>query len=110
MAVLILVSACDVMAIGKSGVPLEVRTQLGKQASFDPINIAAPASTQVALAFTNVSALEHNLVFLEPLTVRTREIIRPGEWERLEFRTPEVGSYEFVCTIHEGMAGTLVVH
>ncbi len=42
-------------------------------------------------------------------TVRTREIIRPGGWERLEFRTPEVGHYEFVCTIHEGMAGTLVV-
>jgi len=63
----------------------------------------------VAVSFTNVSTQEHNLVFLAPIDVRTSEIVRPGEVERLELVTPGAGTYEFVCTIHEEMTGSLLV-
>ncbi len=109
VALLITLSGCDTMAIGRPAVPLEVRTQTGEGAAFDPASLVAPPNTLVALSFSNVSVLEHNLVFLDPITVRTSEIIRPGESELLEFRTPALGTYAFVCTIHEEMRGELVV-
>lgn len=109
VTVLIALSGCDTMAIGRPAVPLEVRTQAGEGAAFDPASLVAPPNTLVALSFSNASVVDHNLVFLDPIIARTREIIRPGESERVEFRTPGVGTYDFVCTIHEEMRGALVV-
>lgn len=109
MAVLIVPSGCEALAIARPAVPLEVRTQPGEGTGFDPASVSAPPDTPVALTFTNVSALEHNLVFLDPVTVGTRAIVRPGESDHMEFATPAAGTYQFVCTIHEDMRGSLVV-
>lgn len=88
---------------------LEIRSLTGESTGFDPPTVTAPPDTVVALNFTNVSSLDHTLFFLDPMTVRSREFIRPGESERLVFRTPVSGSYDFVCTVHQGMRGTLIV-
>lgn len=109
LAVLIVLSGCDAMAIGRPAVPLEVRTQPGDGTAFEPASVLAPPNTPVALTFTNVSAVEHNLLFLDPITVSTRAIVRPGESDHMEFATPAAGTYQFVCTIHEDMRGSLVV-
>lgn len=109
MAVLIVLSGCEALAIARPAVPLEVRTQPGEGTGFDPASVSARPNTPVALTFTNVSVLEHNLVFLDPITVSTRAIVRPGESDHMEFVTPAAGTYQFVCTIHEDMGGSLVV-
>ena len=106
----VLLAGCDVLAGKVPQLVLQVRSQPGEGVAFDPPTVRGPAGTPVALTFVNVSTLEHNLVFLDPLSVRTREIVLPGEWDRLEFVTPGPGSYEFVCTIHEEMRGSLLVH
>ena len=63
----------------------------------------------MAVTFANASTLEHNLVFLAPIDERTREIVRPGEADLMEFETPAAGNYRFVCTVHEEMLGALLV-
>ena len=88
---------------------LEVRTQSGDGIAFEPGLVAAPAHARAIIEFTNTSTIDHNLVFLDPIEARTSAIVVPGHSDRLEFETPSVGSYTFVCTIHEGMTGTLRV-
>ena len=36
-------------------------------------------------------------------------VVVPGASETLEFKAPDPGEYAFVCTLHPGMGGTLVV-
>ena len=76
---------------------------------FRPETIEAPARTVVAIDFTNVSALDHNFVFIDPIVARSREIVGPGTSDTIQFETPTAGSYSWVCTVHEDMRGTLLV-
>ena len=39
----------------------------------------------------------------------TSTVVAPGASETLEFKAPDPGEYPFVCTLHPGMGGTLVV-
>ena len=39
----------------------------------------------------------------------TRTIVRPGTSDQLLLAPPPPGDYPFVCTIHDGMAGRLIV-
>ncbi|HYI21267.1 MAG TPA: cupredoxin domain-containing protein [Candidatus Limnocylindrales bacterium] len=73
----------------------------------DPL-VLAPASA-VALTFINASSEPHNLVLLAPIDRRTGYAVEPGDSRVIEFNAPAVGTYRFVCTIHEGMNGTLLV-
>jgi plastocyanin len=73
----------------------------------DPL-VLSPASA-VALEFVNASSEPHNLVLLAPIDRRTGYAVEPGESRVIEFTAPDVGTYRFVCTIHEGMRGTLLV-
>ena len=109
IGVVVLVAGCDVLASKRPQLLLEVRSQPGDLLGFEPATIDAPTGTGVELSFANVSSIDHNLVFLAPMDARTREIVRPGESDRLEFETPGAGSYRFVCTIHQGMRGSLLV-
>ena len=109
MAMSILLSGCDALAITGPAVSLEVRTQTGEATGFEPASVSAPPNTPVALTFINISSLEHNLVFLDPVAASTRAIVRPGESDHIEFATPVAGTYQFVCSIHEDMRGSLVV-
>ncbi len=104
-----LLAGCEVIYGKRPQLVLEILSQQGEGIAYVPASITAPAGTLVAISFVNVSTLDHNLVFLDPLDVRTEEIVQPGESAGLEFVTPEPGQYGFVCTIHEEMRGSLVV-
>jgi hypothetical protein len=47
--------------------------------------------------------------FTVGLAAATRTIVEPGTSDELLLRPPGPGAYPFVCTIHDGMAGTLIV-
>jgi plastocyanin len=87
-----------------------VGTDPGSALKFDPTTVSAPAGATVLLTFENQSAgVPHNLTFGPPIDAATETIVDPGASEVLEFNAPEPGDYEFVCTLHPGMEGTLTV-
>ena len=67
------------------------------------------AGIKFSLLFQNVSTLPHNLTF-STLEARTATIVAPGSSEAIEVTVPGPGAYAFVCTIHPGMDGMLMVH
>jgi plastocyanin len=76
---------------------------------FVPASLTAEAGTSVRLIYRNSSDESHNLTFLSPLSAATTTILDPGREELLEFPAPATGRYRFVCTIHPGMEGALIV-
>lgn len=76
---------------------------------FVPDRVTVVASGPVAVTFRNDSTLPHNLVFTPPLTFATRTIVEPGDGELLVLEPIDAGPHPFICTIHDGMAGVLVV-
>jgi plastocyanin len=69
-----------------------------------------PAGVTVVLTFVNESdSVPHNLTFGDPINAATATTVPPGESETIEFTAPEAGEYTFVCTLHPGMEGVLVV-
>ena len=66
-----------------------------------------PSAGTLTITFHNGSALAHNLVFTSGISVSTGSIVEPGSIERLSVAPLKPGRYRFVCTIHEGMAGSL---
>lgn len=90
--------------------PVEVGTGEGASLEFVPASVTAPPNTAVALTFNNLSTLPHNLTFQGPeLNAATDPNLAGQASETIEFDTPEPGTYPFVCTIHPGMDGELVV-
>ena len=90
-------------------VELAVGTDAGAELKFEPAEVTAPTGADVALTFENQSTVPHNLTFQAPINVATATIVAPGASETLEFTAPEAGEYPFVCTLHPGMDGTLIV-
>jgi plastocyanin len=88
--------------------PLVVVTESGQRA-FEPASTTTESGTTVRLIYRNSSEESHNLTFLSPLSAATATILEPGQEELLEFAAPAAGRYRFVCTIHPGMEGALVV-
>ena len=108
---MLLLAGCAIGA-GKAAtetVDVTVKTATGEQLAFAPSDLSVPAGVRVNVTFTNASTFAHNLVFTTGIDVGTRSIVEPGQSERLAFEPAQPGSYEFVCTIHEGMHGTLTV-
>jgi plastocyanin len=113
LAALVLSAACIPAAGGEPTPGPTVGTALivtapGERA-FAPPSLTAETGTTVRLIYRNSSHESHNLTFLSPLSVATSTILEPGREESLEFRAPAAGQYRFVCTIHPGMEGALVV-
>jgi plastocyanin len=108
-AALLCVAGCEVIAAPQPSAFLAVRSRPGDELAFDPAHLYAPRDSVVRVTFSNASSVEHNLVFVEPLAGRTREIVLPGEEDVVDLRTSGPGSYRFVCTVHVGMEGTLTV-
>ena len=77
--------------------------------AFDPTEVTVTAGATVRLTFVNESTVPHNLTFREPIDAATENIVQPGEEETIEFTAPEAGEYTYVCTLHPGMEGTLIV-
>jgi plastocyanin len=90
-------------------VEITVGTDTGAELRFEPGEISVPAGSDVRLTFENRSTVPHNLTFQGPPNVATATVVAPGTSETLEFKAPDVGEYAFVCTLHPGMGGTLVV-
>lgn len=84
-------------------------TAPGEILAFVPAEASVATTGSVIVILENRSSVEHNLVFAEPLEAATRTIVDPGDSDQvlLEGLTP--GSHAFLCTIHEGMRGVLVV-
>lgn len=77
--------------------------------AFNPDPLVVPARTTVRLTFDNQSDAPHTLILLTPVQVASNAAIAGGERASLDFTTPDAGTYRFVCNVHEGMAGTLIV-
>lgn len=94
-----------------SGATVEVTvgTDTGAELKFDPAEVPVRAGADVRLTFENRSAVPHNWTFQGPVTVATSTVVPPGASETVEFKAPDPGEYAFVCTLHPGMGGTLVV-
>jgi plastocyanin len=75
---------------------------------FEPEEVTAPAGTEVTIWFRNGSGVEHTLTFDDPIQGDTG-VVPAGASGEITFTTPEPGRYRFVCTIHPGMEGELVV-
>jgi plastocyanin len=84
-----------------------VGTAAGERLAFAPADVTVPADMRVRLTFRNDSAVAHNLVFTEGITAATDTIVEPGTSETLSIGPLADGTYRFVCTIHEEMAGEL---
>jgi plastocyanin len=91
-------------------VEITVGTDTGNALLFDPAGVTVPAGAEVALTFENRSTtVPHNLTFGDPINAATATIVQPGASETVTFTAPDAGEYEFVCTLHPGMSGTLIV-
>ena len=98
-------------ATGGDVVEITVGTDTGTANEFDPIEVSVPAGANVRLVFENRSdTVPHNLTFGDPIDAATATTVPPGESETIEFTAPtEPGEYTFVCTLHPGMEGVLIV-
>jgi glucose/arabinose dehydrogenase/plastocyanin len=90
-------------------VEVTVGTDTGTELLFDPLEVTVPAGSEVVLTFENQSTVPHNLTFEAPISAATATIVDPGAAETITFTAPAAGEYVFVCTLHPGMAGTLIV-
>lgn len=91
-------------------VEVTVGTDTGSANEFIPDEVTVPAGATVRLTFVNESeSVPHNLTIGEPVDTATSTTVPPGEEEVIELTAPEAGEYTFVCTLHPGMEGTLIV-
>ena len=96
---------------GGDVVEITVGTDTGTANEFDPAEVTVPAGATVRLVFENRSdTVPHNLTFGDPINAATATTVAPGDSETIEFTAPtEPGEYTFVCTLHPGMEGVLIV-
>ena len=92
-----------------AAVDVTIRSAPGETLAFEPAEITVAAAGPVAVTFENGSSLPHNLVFTGGQSAATRTVVEPGTSDHLLFGPPAPRAYPFVCTIHTGMAGTLIV-
>jgi len=90
-------------------VSVTITSAPGETLAFEPAETTVQAAGPVAMTFRNDSSLPHNLVFTAGLIAATRTVVEPGTTDQLLLVPPAPGAYPFVCTIHDGMAGTLIV-
>jgi plastocyanin len=96
-------------SIPPSSVDVTIATAPGETAAYDPAETVVNAAIPIAITFRNASSVPHNLVFTEGVTAATRTIVEPGTADHLLLSPLGPGAYPFVCTIHDGMAGRLIV-
>ena len=74
---------------------------------FEPTTVTAKPG-KLALTMTIEGAVPHNLVFDEDTIGEDIEQISEGS-ATSTFAFPQPGTYDFVCTLHPGMDGKVVV-
>jgi plastocyanin len=110
----LLVAACFSAHPAPSATPpasiaLTITTAPGERLAFEPSEPRVTGSGLITLTFQNASSMPHNLTFTAGLEAGTQTIVKPGTSDQLLLAPPPPGAYPFVCTIHEGMAGRLIV-
>jgi plastocyanin len=90
-------------------VELTAGTDTDAQLKFDPADLTVKAGADVRVTFENRATVPHNLTFEAPINVATASVVAPGTSEAVEFVAPAAGEYTFVCTLHPGMEGKLIV-
>jgi plastocyanin len=90
-------------------VEITVGTDSGADLKFDPAELTVKAGADVRVTFENRASVPHNLTFQAPINVATSTVVAPGTSETVQFKAPAAGEYPFVCTIHPGMGGKLIV-
>lgn len=102
------VAACSTAAADQT-LTVTVATAPGTTLAYRPADQSVAAGVPIRLLFRNESGVPHNLVFTAGVTASTRTIVEPGTSDELQLGKVAAGTYRFACTIHDGMAGTLVV-
>ena len=97
------------LAMPAAAVRVTISTAPGQTLAFEQAEITVRAAGPISITFRNGSSLAHNLVFTAGVTGATRTIVEPGTSDELVITPAAPGAYPFACTIHVGMAGTLVV-
>ena len=90
-------------------VDVTVSSVPGDAMAFDPGETVVRWTGPISVTFRNASTLPHNLTFTSGVAAATRTIVEPGTSDQLALGPLAPGAYRFVCTIHDGMSGTLVV-
>jgi plastocyanin len=86
-----------------------IATAPGETLAFYPSELTIQAPGPIKITFWNGSSLAHNLVFAGGLTAASRTIVEPGTTDEIVLEPTAPGTYAFRCTIHDGMAGALIV-
>ena len=86
-----------------------IATAPGETLAFYPAELTVQAPGPIKITFWNGSSLAHNLVFGGGLTGASRTIVEPGTSDEILLEPAAAGTYPFACTIHDGMAGALIV-
>jgi plastocyanin len=76
-----------------------------QQQMFSPSTITAKTGT-LTLTLVRAGGVPHNLTFSDPSVGAPIPVSGPGTGT---YRFAKPGTYTFVCTIHEGMTGKVVV-
>ena len=95
-----------------SGAPGQVELQLAaRNIQFDTTALEAPAGTPFTIVFANEDpATPHNVeIRRDGQTVFKGEIFPGVETRPYPIPPLEAGTYEFLCTVHPNMTGTLTV-
>ena len=74
------------------------------QNTFDPV--MQNATVGEIIEWKNIGSVTHNLVFPDDTSISDPVLAGGGVWE-VKFTIP--GAYQYSCTIHTGMVGTIVV-
>lgn len=96
-------------ATTRAAVTATISTAPGDRLAFQPAETTVQASGPIMLTFRNDSSLPHNMTFTAGVEAGTETIVRPGASDQILLAPPPPGAYPFVCTIHVGMAGSLIV-
>lgn len=97
------------VSTAESPAPVEISTAPGLALRFEPAEASVAAAGEVELTFRNRSSQAHNLVFTSGASAATRTIVEAGGVDRIVFLPTGSGIYTFVCTIHDGMQGSLEI-
>jgi plastocyanin len=94
-------------AIGIAGGNLgldAVMISASDQNTFDPVRQNATVGEIVE--WKNIASVTHNIVFPDDMPITDPVLAGGGVWQ-VKFAIP--GTYQYSCTLHVGMVGTIVV-
>jgi plastocyanin len=94
-------------SVGVAGVVLGAATEhvaTTDQQQFSPASLAAHVGD--VIEWTNTGSIQHTVTFDSASQLSDPSLLPGATWE-VKFMVP--GTYSYHCTIHAGMAGTIVV-